>query len=205
MLCAFALTLLAACWAQGRQRALADGLIRLHVIAADDSESEQALKLRVRDAVLAFLEPRLDGAADAADAAETVRASLEEIRLAAESASEGRSVAVTLGQERYPLRQYEGFALPAGRYCSLRVTLGAGEGHNWWCVVFPPLCLRSAADSAVRSVMNVDDLHLIEQDDGYEIRFRVLELWGELQQWLEERTEKPRPAAQAGTTARISG
>ena len=191
MLCAFALTLLAACWAQGRQRMLADGLIRLHVIAADDSESEQALKLRVRDAVLAFLEPRLDGAADADEAAETVRASLEEIRLAAESASEGRSVAVTLGQERYPLRQYEGFALPAGRYCSLRVTLGAGEGHNWWCVVFPPLCLRSAETPAVRSAMNVDDLHLIRQDEGYELRFRVLELWGELQAWLEERAEKP--------------
>ena len=187
LLCAFALTLLASCWAQGRQRALADGLIRLHVIAADDSEQEQALKLRVRDAVLACLAPKLEGVSDAAEAAETVRDSLEEIRLAAESASEGRSVAVTLGQERYPLRQYEGFALPAGEYRSLRVTLGEGQGHNWWCVVFPPLCLRSAADAAVQSVMNVDDLHLIQQDEGYEIRFRVLELWGELQAWLTER------------------
>jgi len=187
LLCAFALTLLAACWAQGRQRALAEGLIRLHVIAADDSEHEQALKLRVRDAVLACLEPRLADVPDAAEAAETVQTSLEEIRRAAESASEGRSVAVTLGQERYPLRQYEGFALPAGEYCSLRVTLGAGQGHNWWCVVFPPLCLRSAADPAVQSVMKVDDLHLIGQDEGYEIRFRVLELWGELQAWLAER------------------
>ena len=187
LLCAFALTLLAACWAQGRQRALAEGLIRLHVIAADDSEHEQALKLRVRDAVLACLEPRLADVPDAAEAAETVQTSLEEIRRAAESASEGRSVAVTLGQERYPLRQYEGFALPAGEYCSLRVTLGAGQGHNWWCVVFPPLCLRSAADPAVQSVMKVDDLHLIGQDEGYEIRFRVLELWGELKEWLSDR------------------
>ena len=184
---ALCLTLLAACWAQGRQTELEGNLIRLHVIAADDSEQEQALKLRVRDAVLACLAPKLEGVADAADAAETVRDSLEEIRLAAESASEGRSVAVALGQERYPLRQYEGFALPAGMYRSLRVTLGEGQGHNWWCVVFPPLCLRSAADPAVQSVMNVDDLHLIQQDEGYEIRFRVLELWGELQAWLAER------------------
>ena len=131
LLCAFALTLLASCWAQGRQRALADGLIRLHVIAADDSEQEQALKLRVRDAVLACLEPKLEGMSDAAEAAETVRASLGEIRLAAESASEGRSVAVALGQERYPLRQYEGFALPAGEYRSLRVPLRGGQGNHW--------------------------------------------------------------------------
>ena len=187
LLCAFALSLLAACWAQGRQRALADGLIRLHVIAADDSESEQALKLRVRDAVLAYLEAKLDGAADADEAAGTVRAELEGIRTAAESASEGRSVAVTLGQERYPLRQYGDFALPAGEYQSLRVTIGEGEGHNWWCVVFPPLCLRSAESPAVQSVMNMDDLRLIRQDEGYELRFRIVELWGEMKEWLAER------------------
>ena len=187
LLCAFALSLLASCWAQGRQRALADGLIRLHVIAVDDSESEQALKLRVRDAVLAYLEPKLDGAADADEAAGTLASELEGIRAAAESASEGRGVAVALGQERYPLRQYGDFALPAGEYRSLRVTIGEGEGRNWWCVVFPPLCLRSAESPAVQSVMNVDDLRLIRQDEGYELRFRVLELWGEMKAWLAER------------------
>ena len=185
LLCAFALTLLAACWAQGRQHALADGLIRLHVIAADDSESEQALKLRVRDAVLACLEPKLEGMSDAAEAAETVRASLGEIRLAAESVSEGRSVAVALGQERYPLRQYEGFALPAGEYLALRVTLGAGAGHNWWCVLFPPLCTEAVTSDRAVETLSSDDMQLItENGTGYILRFRVLELWDAVKTYL---------------------
>jgi len=185
LLCAFALALLAACWAQGRQRALADGLIRLHVIAADDSESEQALKLRVRDAVLAYLEAKLDGAADADEAADTVRAELEGIRTAAESASEGRSVAVTLGQERYPLRQYGDFALPAGEYQSLRVTIGEGEGHNWWCVVFPPLCTAESIEPDAVETLSENDVRLITEDGAdVVIKFRILEWYDAVKEAL---------------------
>ena len=87
---------------------------------------------------------------------------------------------MTLGQEAYPTRDYAGFTLPAGRYRSLRVVLGEGRGQNWWCVVFPPLCLSAAEAEDVRSVMNGNDLALICEEEGYELRFRILELWGEL-------------------------
>ncbi len=96
---------------------------------------------------------------------------------------------MTLGAENYPTRRYDDFALPAGTYESLRVTLGEGEGHNWWCVVFPPLCLEAAQVSAGEAVggLTEDDLQLItESDGGFELRFRLLELWGELMERLSQ-------------------
>lgn len=181
------LALCLGCWAQNRQARLSAQIVRLHVIAVSDEEAEQALKLRVRDAVLAYLGPELEGIDDAQEARALLEARLPEIRAAAISAAEGRSVSVTLGQENYPTRRYEGFSLPAGRYESLRVVLGEGRGHNWWCVVFPPLCLSAAEAGRVQSVMQSDDFALITEEEGYELRFRIVELWGELTAMLDGR------------------
>ena len=161
--------LCAAVWAQGRSSAISADLVRLHVLAVSDDAYEQALKLRVRDAVLEYITPRLDG-----------------ISRAAASAAEGRQVTVSLGTELYPSREYEGFTLPAGRYESLRVVLGEGDGHNWWCIVFPPVCLSAVQSEQVEEAMSVEDYALITRQDGYELRFRTVELWGELLEKLEE-------------------
>lgn len=172
-------------WAQGRQTELAGRLVRLHVLAVSDDAEEQAVKLRVRDAVLAYLGPLLADADSAAEAETRISAALEEIRAAAESAAQGRTVTVTLDEERYPTRDYGGFSLPAGRYRSLRVVLGEGGGRNWWCVVFPPVCLEAARRESLRPVMNPEDYALITREEGWQIRFRIVELWGELLQRLE--------------------
>ena len=177
--------LLTGLWAQGRQSRVADSLVRLHVLAVSDEPYEQAVKLRVRDAVLQYLAPKLSGI-ESADRAEAILSDLlDEIRAAAETAAEGREVHVILGDERYPTREYEGFALPAGRYRSLRVVLGEGKGHNWWCVVFPPVCLAAAQREAVRPVMRPEDYALITQEEGWQLKFRIVELWGELLESLE--------------------
>jgi len=173
-------TLLLCAWAQGRQASISADLVRLHVIAVSDAPEEQALKLRIRDAVLAYLGPRLACAEDRAAAINTLNADLEGIRRAAEDAAEGRSVRVTLGREHYPLRQYEGFTLPAGEYESLRVVLGEGEGHNWWCIVFPPLCLQAVEGEKLQSVMSREDYGIVCEEEGYELRFKIVELWGEI-------------------------
>lgn len=178
-LTALCLVLLTGVWAQGRQEAIRSNLVRLHVVAVSDEEAEQALKLRVRDAVLAYVSPRLEGAADAAEARQRLEGDLGGIARAAAEAAEGRTVQVSLGKEAYPTRAYRGFTLPAGTYESLRVVLGEGEGHNWWCVVFPPLCL-SAAEEPLQSVMSPGDAALITGQEGYELRFKVVELWGTL-------------------------
>ena len=145
-----------------------------------EASSQQAVKLRVRDAVLSALAPKLAGVQSADEAGEVLAGNLPLIQQAAEQAAEGRPVRVSLGEERYPTRDYAGFSLPAGRYRSLRVVLGEGQGHNWWCVVFPPVCLSAAEKEAMQPVMNPDDYALITREDGWEIRFRVVELWGKL-------------------------
>ena len=174
------LALLWGCWANARQRSIASGLVRLHVIAASDEAEEQALKLRVRDAVLAWLRPRLAEAGSAAEAEEILLRELPGIREAALAASEGRPVTVSLGPEDYPLRRYGGFSLPAGRYESLRVVLGEGEGRNWWCVIFPTLCLDAAETGALREQLTGEDYALVTGESGFRLRFRLVELWGEL-------------------------
>lgn len=180
LLIALSVTLCLGTWAQGRQSAISSKLVRLHVVAASDEEAEQALKLRVRDAVLEYLSPRLMGASDSGQARAILRQELAGIRLAAESAAEGRPVTVALSRESYPTKSYEGFTLPAGKYESLRITLGEGKGHNWWCIVFPPVCLSASQSDMVERQLGEEDFRLVSEGEGYELRFRVLELWGEL-------------------------
>lgn len=184
-LCALCISLLTGVWAQARQQSISAGLVRLHVIAASDEQAEQELKLRVRDAVLEYLGPKLKGVESACDAQEIIGAELPGIAQAAAAVSEGRSVTVSLGEERYPTREYAAFTLPAGRYESLRVILGDGQGRNWWCVVFPPLCLSAAECEQAQQVMSQDDYALITGQEGYEIRFKLVELWGELMNLLD--------------------
>lgn len=180
LLIALSLTTLAALWAQGRQNSLSEKLVRFHVIAVSDDEYEQQLKLRVRDAVLEYISPKLEEAESSTQAREILAAELDNIREAAQAVSEGRGVTVTLTRENYPTKSYEGFTLPAGEYESLRVILGEGQGHNWWCIVFPPVCLSAAQADTVEQQLGEEDFRLISEEEGYELRFKALELWGEL-------------------------
>lgn len=185
-LCALCVSLCVGTWAQGRQRDISSSLVRLHVIAASDETAEQELKLRVRDNVLEYLTPVLDKAESPEEAQRIINGELTSIKAAAEACAGGRSVSVTLGQEYYPTREYEGFTLPAGQYQSLRVILGEGKGHNWWCVVFPPLCVSAAEQNKVLDAMSEPERGLITEADGYELRFRIVELWGELMELLNK-------------------
>ena len=180
MLAAVCITLLTGVWAQARQSALADKVVRLHVIAVSDGEEDQSVKLRVRDAVLAYLEPRLQEASGAAEAAAVIAAASGDLQRLAEQVS-GGSARVELGREDYPTREYDTFSLPAGEYTSLRITLGEGRGRNWWCVVYPPLCTASVEAAQETAALSTDDVRLITGDgEGYVLRFRLLEWWGEL-------------------------
>lgn len=184
-LLALCIALCAGTWAQGRQEGLSRELVRLHVLAHSDAEAEQQIKLQVRDAVLAYMEPKLSGLADAAQAQLLIRENMEGIARAAASAAEGRGVQVSLGMERYPTRQYGDFSLPGGEYRSLRVVLGEGQGENWWCVVFPPLCTQAVSSESVKAVMSGGELSLIRQQGGYKLGFRSVELWNTLKEKLK--------------------
>lgn len=180
LLLSLCVSLLLGAWAQARQEELSSNLLRLHVLAVSDDETEQAIKLEVRDSVLAFLAPKLEGVKTPDEAKKVVEENLPAIRAAAMEKAESRPVTVTLTQEYYPTREYENFSLPAGKYDSLRVILGEGRGHNWWCVVFPPLCLTAVESQEAMEALNPDDYKIVSGDDQYQIKFRLLELWGEL-------------------------
>lgn len=184
-LLAVSIVLCTATWAQARQNSVSSKLVRLHVVAVSDDGLEQAIKLRVRDAVLEYLEAELAGVNNAEEAKAVISADMDGIARAAASAAAGREVTVSLGRENYPTREYEGMTLPAGSYDSLQVVLGAGKGHNWWCVVFPPLCLSAAEGERLQSVMGQEDFALVTEAQGYELRFKAVELWGEIVNMVE--------------------
>lgn len=192
ILMALAVTLLWGAWSLHRQDDLQEKMIRLHVIANSDSDADQTLKLHVRDAVLCCAEDILRQSADMTEARARLRDSLPAIGDAAaqELAAQGSgySVSVALEDTEFPRKTYDGFALPAGEYLALRVVIGAGEGRNWWCVVYPPLCTTAACELegvALEGGMTADDLSLMTGENaGYVLRFRSLELWERLRQWL---------------------
>ena len=165
-------------WCASRQEALSQKLIRLHVLAESDSPLHQSQKLRARDAVLRELTPALAAAEDRREAAAVIRQLSPRLAELAREAAGAPRARLELSREYYPLRVYEGFSLPAGEYLSLRITLGEGRGRNWWCVVYPPLC--TAPEASVEA-FGEEDWRLIREDGtAYEIRFRLLDLWGEL-------------------------
>ena len=182
-------------WSMQRQDALAQKMIRLHVIANSDSDADQALKLEVRDKVLDFTTTVLQRSADMEDAQVRLREELTRIETIArrEIAAQGYDYPVTaqLASAEFPLKEYDGFSLPAGEYMALRLVIGEGEGRNWWCVVYPPLCTAAAADmpqTAIQAGLTDDDVSLITgEDTGYVLRFRSVELWEQLRQWLGKR------------------
>lgn len=192
LLLALAVTILWGAASLGQQEELGRKVIRLHVIANSDSPEDQALKLRVRDRVLARAQEILEQSADMAQAEQALTAALPELtREARETlAAEGcaQPVQARLEPAEFPTKDYDGFSLPAGKYLALRVIIGQGAGQNWWCVVFPPLCTAAACqwqDAGRGAGLEEDDLSLMaEEDAGYEIRFRSVELWEMLRQWL---------------------
>lgn len=122
-------------------------LVRLHVVAGDDTDAAQSLKLKVRDAVLLTAQELLAGCSDADSAYQILTDRLSDIEDAACACAEANgftgSVVAETGVYDFPDRDYDGISVPAGRYRAVRVTLGAGQGRNWWCVLYPTLCLPS--------------------------------------------------------------
>jgi stage II sporulation protein R len=192
------LLLLAALLAWGtalerQQQRISDSLIRLHVVAASDSQEDQEIKLQVRDAVLAELEPILAGASDRTEAAALLSENLD---LLAQTANDRLSTlgsqdtaSVRYARELFGTRVYDGFSLPGGYYDALRVEIGPAEGKNWWCVVYPQICTAATIEDqqtvAVMGGMESSDFAILQQNSTeYQFRFKSLELLENLLGWF---------------------
>lgn len=191
ILCAVTLISLLLLWVlpvHGEEK-IYDSVLRLHVLANSDSEEDQRLKLLVRDEVAALTASLTEGCSDIEAASAAVEANLEKIRICAEEKLRSLGcelpVRVEFGREDYPTKSYESICFPAGEYRSLRVMIGAAEGQNWWCVLFPQLCLGAAsaktAENAFISVgFTPEQYKIITETDEvqYKIRFKILEALG---------------------------
>jgi stage II sporulation protein R len=171
---------------------LSEKVIRLHILADSDKEEAQRLKLLVRNEVLSLLPAYLDGCSSAAEAALIINNNLSRIKQTAEATLRKNGcflpVSAELQKELFEQRDYETFSLPAGEYEALKLVIGEGKGHNWWCVVFPPLCLTSSIEDneAVLAVLDEDELELITTDK-YVIKFKILEFIAQFKKKLDHR------------------
>lgn len=174
------------------KQTLRQELVRLHVVGASDSAEDQQLKLRVKDAIVESLQADLQKLEDAQAAREYLQENLPKIEALANRVLEEAGCTdlakASLAVETFSARVYDTFTLPAGVYDALRVTIGEGEGHNWWCVAFPSLCLPATSEGfeEAASCAGFPDAltAALEGEDGYEIRFYFLDLLGRIENLL---------------------
>ncbi len=180
------------CLLAADKRQLRRELIRLHVVADSDSQEDQEIKLKVRNAVLAYLQPGLAKCKEPEEAKAYIQARLRELTEVANNvlfdAGVGDRAVVTLTEEAFPVRCYDTFRLPSGIYESLRVVIGSGEGHNWWCVVFPSLCLPASAEEfheeAVTAGLSPSLTDTLAGEEPYTIRFFLLDCLGKIENFF---------------------
>jgi len=168
---------------------LKDNVIRLHVVANSDALEDQKIKLKVKDAVIAYLQPlteRFDGKEEAMQFIWDNLQTLQELsNKVLDSLGVADKVAVSFQQEPFPMRSYDTFSLPSGIYDALRIEIGEAKGKNWWCVVFPSLCLPATTndfrETAVGSGFSSSLSNTLSGSGGYKLRFYVLDWIGQLE------------------------
>lgn len=162
-------------------RDIRSSAVRLHILANSDSEADQAVKLLVRDALLECGSELFDGSTDTFLVEKRLENEKEKLISVAEKVLRENGfdygADIILVNEYFSTREYEGFTMPAGRYLALRVILGKGEGHNWWCVMFPPLCLPAASqDVDLEVYFGSNGASIAQSKPKYEIRFKIVDI-----------------------------
>ena len=163
-----------------------DKMLRMHVIANSDSDADQELKLKVRDAVLAEGKEIFDGSVTAEQAKEKILPKTERLRDVALQVVKDEGfdydVQVTVASEYFTTRTYDNsVTLPAGYYTAVKVVIGEGAGHNWWCVMFPPMCLPAAeAECEISDVLDSEQTDIVENGSKYHFKFKIVEIYEEL-------------------------
>ena len=189
------LVILSALWllsVRTDRQTLGEKVIRLHVVGASDSEADQKVKLQVRDAIVAALREEMTQISDPAKAKAYLQKNLDRVQEIAnetlENSGFSQKATVTLTEEAFPVRHYDTFSLPSGVYQSLRVTIGEGEGKNWWCVVFPSLCLPATGedfgDTAAGAGFSQGLSGALKGEPTCQVRFFLLDLMGKLENFF---------------------
>ena len=168
-------------------------VLRMHVLANSDSEEDQALKLQVRDRLLEVSKEIYSNSTTKEEAVQETNAHLHLLQKEAQKVVASRGfdypVSVALENTYFTTRTYGDVTLPAGNYQAIRVVIGEGEGHTWWCVMFPPLCISAASEDEAQlsDVLTPEQMELVESD-GYEVKFKCVELYEEFMKYLSEKS-----------------
>ena len=161
-------------------------MLRMHVIANSDTDEDQQLKLKVRDAVLSAGKEVFDGSVTSSDAQEKIAPHIDFLEKVALDTikSEGfdYGVKITVENEYFNTRTYDNsVTLPAGYYNAIKVIIGEGKGQNWWCVMFPPMCLPTAvAECEISDVLTEDETEIVTETEKYKLRFKIVEFFEEI-------------------------
>lgn len=179
-------------YAEDVNAGLSQNLVRLHVVANSDSEADQALKLKVRDAIIEYMKGELADSKSIDETKAIINSDLKKIEELSmkviKDNNSSYSVKAMVGNYDFPTKTYGDIALPAGEYQALRVVIGKGEGANWWCVLFPPLCFIDATHGAIpdsvkqnlKSTLSDDEYKIITTADNsgdipVKVKFKVVE------------------------------
>ena len=159
-----------------------EDVLRLHVIAASDSAADQTLKLKVRDAILTAGTDIFNGSIDVENAVEKITPKIKTLEETANKVIKESGfdydVEITIDNEYFTTRTYKSVTLPAGEYLSLIVKIGEGKGKNWWCVMFPPMCISAAdEDSVLKLALNKNEINLVNRNPKFEPRFKIIEIF----------------------------
>lgn len=177
------------CGFTGECDQIRERVLRLHILANSNSTEDQQLKLKVRDTVVETAADLFDTAVNVNDAIKIAEEKLPQIEAAAQQRvyDEGYTYEVhaKLCKMYFNTRKYDTVTLPAGLYNALRITIGSGKGKNWWCVVFPPICVAAASDAAeMNDVLNPGQEDIVTNSGKYEIRFKIVEIFEEITKQL---------------------
>lgn len=174
------------------QESIAEKVLRFHVIANSDAAFDQELKLKVRDAVGAQMAEVLSDAGSRAECEQIIQGELKEIACTAERVikEEGYSYETEafLREVQFPVKTYGDYTFPAGTYEALEIVIGAGAGHNWWCVMYPNMCFSGSvyevvdedAKEALREVLSAEEYEEVLASGDYQVQFKYLTFLNEL-------------------------
>ena len=176
---------------QAKSNVLRQNVLRLHILANSDSAADQALKLQVRNRLLAETAELFKAAQSKAEAMQQAKQRLPQLKQLAEEELRRHgcsdSVTVELGKSSFNTRHYNGFSLPAGEYDAVRVLIGKAQGHNWWCVLFPALCVPAATNSrGLEQAVPANAAEIAEQPQHYRVAFKSAEIYEEVKVTLKK-------------------
>lgn len=173
---------------------IAGKIIRFHVLANSDTEEDQKLKLEVRDAIGAFMQPRLSDVTDIENSRQIVRESIPDIEQKAEEVISEKgytyTVSARLSNIDFPEKTYGPYTFQAGNYEALEVVIGKGEGHNWWCVMYPNLCFFNStyevvdeeAEKSLERILTPEEYESLMEDKNYEVKFAFIDFWKDIKE-----------------------